>query len=375
MWLYFFRIFKGTYNSIQGYLSYSVNVNYQTILESPTEFPAVSICNLNSFDLTTYSSSGTYINNALINNNISPNINLSTTDMATVKVDEASAILKSAVISDKTLNKTTLQRLGFSMETMLISCYYNGIQCNSSDFSWFRTFEYGNCYTFNGLTDSNGNDKDPLMTSKSGPSSGLTIELFIGVPGKQDFYTTQKGAYIVVHNRSRTPSVKYEGITVQSGTASSIGVSRTVYSKLGKPFSNCRKDVSTILSTDSEIFKQTRAITEYSQKLCYELCLQNLFIIPDCKCADPTIPIVDENQFICNNFTLLECVRSKRNFFDSQPIGDICDSYCPLECDSTEYETSVSTAEYPTDYYLDILKQQSNFNTKFVTQNTFSPGE
>lgn len=170
-------------NSILQYLTYPVNVSYSSVKFSPAEFPAVTLCNLNSFDVTTDIFATKYIDDTLLANRISPLVKLSTSDLAMVKVNEAATILKSAVTADTALNSSYLKKLGFTMETMLISCYYNGIKCSPSNFSWFRTFEYGNCYTFNGLTDSNGNSMDALTTSKSGPSSGLVMELFVGAPG------------------------------------------------------------------------------------------------------------------------------------------------------------------------------------------------
>ena len=54
-------------------------------------------------------------------------------------------------------------------------------------------------------------------------------------------------------------------------------------------------------------------------------------------------------------------------------IHDACDNYCPLECDSTSFSLSLSSASYPTDYYWDIIKYQSNIISKSVVQNTFTP--
>lgn len=195
-------------------------------------------------------------------------------------------------------------------------------------------------------------------------------EIFLG---KQDFYTVSQGLYVAIHNRTRRPSVKYEGITVQTGTASNIEVTKTVYSKLDAPFSSCRKDVKTILPTDSEIFIKSLQITEYSQKICYEVCLQYVRIIDQCGCADPSVPIIDKSYPLCMNETTLACVKSVRDEFDSNSIQETCDSYCPLECDSMEFSTSVSSSNYPSDYYLTILRQQANFTNKYNPTNTFSP--
>ena len=105
--------------------------------------------------------------------------------------------------------------------------------------------------------------------------------------GENDYFTIKSGIHVVVHNRGELPLFKNEGVDVQSGAATNIAISKSKYSKYTPPYSKCRSDVSTILSTDSEVYKKTLGISKYRQKLCYEICLQVLFIIPECKCADP----------------------------------------------------------------------------------------
>lgn len=181
------------------------------------------------------------------------------------------------------------------------------------------------------------------------------------------------GVFVAVHNRTKTPQLKYEGFTCQTGSYTNIGITRTFYSKLEYPYSNCRKDTQTILSSDSDIYKNTLKITKYSQNLCYEVCLQTLYIIPNCGCADPSIPAWDKSQLICSNGSSLDCVSTQRDEFDKMPIGDICDTYCPMECDNIAYSYSISSSNYPSKYYLSIIKQQSGLLSKFTTKHTFSP--
>lgn len=173
------------YQNIASFFVYSVNVNYISLRESPTDFPAITICNLNPFDVSGDPDTGTYINNVLQNNKISPTINLteSGTELAITAVKIAAKILKATVVADKSLNDTSLKKLGFTIESMIISCFYNGIQCSASDFTWFYSFEFGNCYTFNAMYDSSGKKVASKTISKSGPSSGLKLELFTGIPG------------------------------------------------------------------------------------------------------------------------------------------------------------------------------------------------
>jgi hypothetical protein len=304
---------------------------------------------------------------------ISPQINLQDGEYAIDKLEEASSALKASVIADKSLNDSFLESLGFTLDTMLISCYYNNQRCNKSDFTWFRTFEYGNCYTFNGVFDQNKNMVDSKTTSKAGPSNGLVLELFIGAGGKQDFYTMKQGILVLVHERGVHPLIKYEGYYAQGSTVTNIGISKTKYSKKEYPYSDCRKDVSTILPTDSDIFIKTKKLGKYYQKLCYEICLQEKYIIPNCGCSDPSIPITDPIQVVCNNVTSLRCVKEEKDKFDKMKITDTCDSFCPLECNSTTYSATLSSASYPTSYYLKIVKNQSSIINNFNPPNDFSP--
>ena len=117
--------------------------------------------------------------------------------------------------------------------------------------------------------------------------------------GASDYYVIKNGIHVIGHNPGEMPLFKNEGIDVQTQTATNIAISKTKYSKYDPPYSTCRRDVSSILPTDSEVYKQTLKISKYRQKLCYEMCLQTFYIIPKCNCSDPTIPITDPSQTIC----------------------------------------------------------------------------
>ncbi|CAF0821207.1 unnamed protein product [Brachionus calyciflorus] len=360
-------------NSINSYLAYEVSVNYQIVADSSAEFPAVTICNLNPFDVAAETSTGEYIIQNLKSNSMTPVITTNNGQVAYLLVDDAANILKATVNSDKNLTRAGLEKLGFTLDTMLISCYYDHDQCNSSNFTWFHDSEFGNCYTFNALFDENNNFKEPLVTSKTGPVHGLNLELFVGAGGAQDYYTVKKGVKVAIHQRGVRPIMKYEGVYVGIETAAHIGFSRTNYSKQPYPYNNCRKDTQKILATDSLYFNYTLKLSKYSQKLCYEFCMQFEQIVPNCGCADPRIPIVDSNLNICHNKSSLACVKSNRDHFDHLNIAEICDKHCPYECDSLVFMTTVSTASYPTDYYANLLMSQDNIIRKFNPKNVFVP--
>lgn len=300
-------------------------------------------------------------------NDISPQINVTSDEIAITKVQAAANILKASVTADKSLSESDLIKLGFTMDTMIISCFFDKKTCNTSSFKWFHDNEYGNCYTFNSLI------SETLKTSKPGQAYGLLLELFIGVAGRQDYYTTEKGVKIIVHQRGVKPMAKYQGIQIGTGTSAKISIARTYFSKQPAPYSDCRQDVESLKSSDSIYYKYTLQISKYYQSLCNEICLQYERIIPNCDCSDPSVPIINSTLEICSNEDELECVKEQRDEIDVTGIEDICDQYCPLECDSVLYTTSVSSAVYPTDYYGNILMSQTNINSKFNPKNTFSP--
>ena len=164
-----------TTSSVLTFLRFETTFNFKNKIEPESQFPAITICNINSFD-----TSNSYANHYLIEklkaNNIPPEIQLNENDMATKNLSTVTTLLKAIIMSEKNFENFNLTRaeLGFSIETMLISCFYNNIQCKASDFQLVFTFEYGNCYTFNNKI------KSLKKTKISGIGTGLELELFSG---------------------------------------------------------------------------------------------------------------------------------------------------------------------------------------------------
>ena len=148
---------------------------------------------MNPFDVSSTTYAGTVVNAALQSQGITPTITLSSNDSAFNVVNTAAKKLKAAITGDNTLNSTVLENIGFTISNMLVSCYFNDKECDESDFKLYRTNEYGNCYTFN------YDASNPVYTSRTGPNSGLTMEVFLGVPGffSSDFYFASYFSHII----------------------------------------------------------------------------------------------------------------------------------------------------------------------------------
>ena len=281
--------------------------------------------------------------------------------------------LKAQIIANSTASQTFLQSIGYSINDLLVSCYFNGLPCNSNDFTWFYDYNYGNCYTFN------ANASSVQTTSKAGPTNGLQLELFAGVPSYQDYFTDERGIYLAVTTSGTTPVTSYTGVKLPVGQATNVKVSQTSITNLPAPFSTCRLDVNTVLSTDNSIFKRTLQLNTYSLQLCYDVCLQALFIVPACGCSDPALPRYDTTTSICSTQTKLNCTKYTRNTFDNTPLSATCSSYCPTPCSNYKYDTTQSSSGYPTDYFFSNgLSQTSSIQNQFqayLTAQTLTIGQ
>lgn len=129
---------------------------------------------MNPFD-TSDEKTFSYFQNSLVSNGLSPTITPTNDEPAIYLVKQASKILKATVLSDVKSGQT--DSFTFTLDSMLISCYFNGVKCTTAHFYKFNTFEYGSCYTFN------SNSSSLKKTSKYGPSYGLKMEIFTGIPG------------------------------------------------------------------------------------------------------------------------------------------------------------------------------------------------
>ena len=82
----------------------------------------------------------------------------------------------------------------------------------------------------------------------------------------------------------------------------------------------------------------------YRQKECLDLCKQKQ-VIAECKCYDLRYLNLIKDMRPCLNWTDYECLYKAQtaHFNLKQCISE----WCPLECDSVEYDVSISTLENP----------------------------
>ncbi len=350
------------YSEIKLYFNYEYVTHLETVIEMPTPFPTISICNINPL----ITKRGEFLVKKLFkeeydldlkNHSLTPIELIEKLDYINLKA-RLNAFLPEYGDESRKL-------LGYELEEILIECFYNHHICSHKDFVWYYSLNYGNCYQFNSGFDSSGNQVPIEKSYKPGAENGLSLMFFLGESKNRFTSTWSTGLKIFIHNNSVTPS-RFEGTDVKPTTSTNIGVKRTFEYKLPRPYSQCI-DFTDYKGSDIYKFMQISRY-QYRQKDCFALCLQK-DIIETCDCYDlnyqrlaNVTPCLRDGQLKCANEEYLKYIKEN--------INEKCSVYCPLECDEVMYDYTISSSDYPTEYAYEILK--SDIHVSRVSNLTYS---
>ena len=272
-------------------------------------------------------------------------------------------------------NKTVLEQepIGFQLNNnSLISCNFNKQICDSTYFTRFLDYNHGNCYTFNG-----GGNATILNTTLTGSNYGLTFEILTGDPNVQTLPSTSEGLLLVVHNQTQTlvPTIQLvNGINIPPGYNSYVSVGRDFHAKLSNPYSNCIADLQTSQAFGSILYNYMSSTgkSTYDQASCIRLCYQTV-VQNICACYDPKYPSLNNMTIKCLNSYQVECILNITDniFLRGNDYLNICGFDCPIECNTIDYSQSISSAFYPSKYYVRALAQKS-YLTKFDTNDSIT---
>jgi hypothetical protein len=152
-----------------------------------------------------------------------------------------------------------------------------------------------------------------------------------------------------------------------------LSISKTVIELKEKPYSKCIKNLDSIDSYPSEKFKYIISQgLEYTQDRCISLCYQS-YVMDRCGCYDGNVlvPKNDSKNFrLCTNMTLIRCDLDAFSLFFSKDglKNEFCSDECPVECKKIIFTKTLTTNDFPTRSYADLLKK----NPKVISQ--FPPG-
>ena len=312
--------------STVAYLKHDVVTQTNLVYDIPTKFPAVTFCNVDPF--TTEESqrllelvsnqSRIPIDNSSINTNL---MNLAQLYAAHPEYgDENRAHLG--------LNSSFFYR-----------CRYNGSDC-TADLTWHYSYEYGSCFQFS--------NKNP--TTMSGTNYGL--EVAIGPLINNNKYLTkyENGLVVFVHNES----IKFSSsdkIFIKTGEMNLISVDRTFHKKSPYPYSDCI-DLTEYKSYLYDFIVNSNQV--YRQEDCFELCIQQK-IVDTCQCYFTGYPSLSNLTRPCLNLDEYTCLTSQMFNFS---VEECAQKFCPLECDSINYDVAWSSLTFTSLKEYNMLKPE-----------------
>ena len=125
--------------SISDYYSYETVTKSETIYEMPAIFPTISICSQNMF---TTQAGYDFVANMVWENNL-----LSNEEWLSMTLFEDNDFYKYGLgvrlLNSDKYSDDFRKSMGYSINEMLLLCYFNNYQCSSNDFYWYFDPYYG----------------------------------------------------------------------------------------------------------------------------------------------------------------------------------------------------------------------------------------
>jgi hypothetical protein len=381
LWSFIFFSFAGLtfyvlINNILAYFQFSSNTSFQLINERPALFPTITICDSNAF--TTKFAQNLIANLSLsyYGINISKMSNMDYSDFA---INNLSLMVNSHV-NDPKFGDDKRKLLGFNLSQTIQKCKFNHNPCDfTNDFNWIFHYDYGNCFQYNvGL---NLRNESVDLKSVSFGSKYLGLSFTVGPLINENSFplTPSKGLIVYIHNHTETPNIYKNFLSIEPGKDTNIMIDRKIGFSLPSPYSECvdltngfESEFYQILTNNDEGTNKAK----YHQYNCFALCIMQKPIEDECGCYYTAIARY-RLSIPCINLTQVKCFSKKMSFITNNLqlfMGKCAGTMCPLECDSYEYNTQVTSLDYPSiEFYklLEINKTQSKYNIDLSTYDLY----
>jgi hypothetical protein len=334
--------------AVIDYLNWEVVTKVRVYSEIPIEFPVITVCNLNpwtgnaSVDLMRriYEEK----NNKTFNESLTQIKNLA--DYRKYFEREAA----NPLFGDENRKK-----LGPTLDDMLLYCLFNNNECESSDFEWFYTIDYGNCFRFNSGKNASGYHVPKKFIQREGDWSALELDLFLPENQQMAEINYKRGVRVYIENSSYLHSTFANGIDVKPGTFTEIIMKKQITERLSKPYSNCQSSFPPEFASLPFL-----AGIAYREKDCAYLCIQRE-TIKRCNCFDSWYERIDDKTSPC--LTEEEIICADSYFLDLYNNGKSkeCAELCLPECYSVSYEATYSASNSPSRRYYDHTLKYNEF--------------
>ncbi|XP_065884933.1 acid-sensing ion channel 1A-like [Dysidea avara] len=218
---------------------------------------------------------------------------------------------------------------GHQMKDMLYGCQYAGQNCWLQNLTQ-RTSTDGNCYTFN-----SGENGTILSSVSNGQRHGL--ELVLSAEEYEYFQAESDsvGFNVFIHHPDHFPHYRPSGgFSVSAGQLTQVALQRIDNKFLTKSCGGqCDDDVT------------LKYFNSYSRESCIAECVTD-FVVTRCGCKPQYMPGPAEVCKLTN-----DCINDSLKFI-SQDLN-VC--HCPVACESTHYQTTLSYAKFPATHFVRLL--------------------
>jgi len=218
---------------------------------------------------------------------------------------------------------------GHQLKDMLFDCQYAGQDhCQLHNFTQ-RTSTEGNCYTFN-----SGHAGAILLTNNSGRSFGL--ELILNAEEYEYFQAESDsvGFNVFIHDPDHFPHYRPSGgFSASSGQLTQVALHRIDSKFLTESQGGQCDDVT------------LNYFNSYSRESCIAECVTN-FVMRQCECKLQFMPGPAK---VCN---LTDDCQYNATMKIAEGLT-ACD--CPIACESTSYQTTLSYAKFPAAHFVRLL--------------------
>ncbi|XP_060615090.2 amiloride-sensitive sodium channel subunit delta [Anolis sagrei] len=221
-----------------------------------------------------------------------------------------------------------------SIEDLVYACQYEGRPCKGSVTDHFHHPIYGSCYTFN----YNGTDVF-WKAYKPGIVYGLSLILKVQQKDHIPFLSTGTGVKVMIHNHNQTPFLEHEGFDIRPGIESIIGIKQDEVNRLGGLYGECTESGEDV--NVNIIYNST-----YTMQACLHSCFQHE-MIEKCGCGYYYYPLPSGAEY-CNynkHPGWGHCFYPLYKQLLNHNLS--CFNKCPKPCKESSYKLTAGYAKWP----------------------------
>jgi hypothetical protein len=226
--------------------------------------------------------------------------------------------------------------LGNSLYGNITSFYLNDEELTTEWENYFEYFQDSSinrkCYRFNSGINMT-NHSIPIKNSKrNGYIDGFYLK----------YESSLSLLFVSIYNQTQNLSTIYnKGYYISVGTENLFKVKKIYDTKLEYPYNGCLNDVSEFTKNKTIISYMKNKNTQYSQTECNRL-YENLKYLEESNCNCSLKHLDDFPYKVCeNNSEHKDCLKEFMSHFNNK--DQKCSDYCPLECNTLNYEITINS--------------------------------